>query len=412
MKHARQMSVWGTVLVLAFMAAVGSPAAYGATEQDKQQAIDDGLAWLASTQSTSGAEGYWPRGDSGTLATTASAVLAFIEEGYLPGDGSAYGDGVVQRACNYIFNRATNDTQGMYFNPGAYNRSVYTTGIVAPVVYALGKANPDAVVGMGSGAVAGQTYRQTMQDVSDWFGWGQNNDGGWQYQPNSGSSDNSTAQWGGLTLLYADAWGCTIRDPSNPGWDVKANLNNWVNYIQNATSGGSGYNTPNTYVNVAKTGGLLVELAAIGAPPGDPRVQAALNFINQRWNTLPSGDWYGNLNHPYAMWAVFKALETYSVSTMSNAPGGITIGQDWDPQTSLPGDWFAHYCDYLVNIQNGDGSWNGYSYWTGALATGWYINILNAAGAPPPIIPEPVTAMGLLLGVGCLARYVRRRKSR
>ena len=76
--------------------------AMAATEEAKQLAIDSGLAWLASTQVTSGAEGYWPYAEGGTLATTASVALAFIEEGYVPGGGSIYDD-VITRAVTYIF---------------------------------------------------------------------------------------------------------------------------------------------------------------------------------------------------------------------------------------------------------------------------------------------------------------------
>jgi hypothetical protein len=107
------------------------------------------------------------------------------------------------------------------------------------------------------------------------------------------------------------------------------------------------------------------------------------------------------------MWAVYKALQVYEfVQTygpayderflvglgIPNAPGGFTIGQDWwaPPVTSLPGDWYAHYCELLVTTQNPDGSWTGYDYWTGALAAGWYVNILNAAG----VVNRPPIAVG------------------
>ena len=66
--------------------------AMAATEEAESTAIDNGLAWLAGAQTINGAEGYWPYGNDGTLATTASAALAFIEEGYYPGDGSMYDD--------------------------------------------------------------------------------------------------------------------------------------------------------------------------------------------------------------------------------------------------------------------------------------------------------------------------------
>jgi hypothetical protein len=416
--------------------------AVGATQQQKRAAIDKGLAFLANTQTVVGDEGSWPYSNNGTLAATATVVLAFVEEGYLPGEdviidtGSGpvnYGD-VVGLAVNYIFNRAqsasaygwTNhgeetagylryaedynsngnpsddggNDQAIWFNPGNYDRSIYTTGIVAPTVYALGEIlGRDTVINRGSAVVASLTYKQLMQDIVDWFSWAQvepdrgNFRGGWRYAPNYATSDNSTAQWGALPLLYGQTWG--LGTPAH----VYAELDLWVHHVQNP-NGGSGYTYAYDIVNVAKTGGLLLELAAIGYEVGDPEVDNALAFINSRWNSGPSGTWYGNLDHPYAMWAVYKALEVYGFTEMNdngtsgsyddfligfgifNAPGGITIGQEPAVQVSLAGDWYSHYMDLLVNRQYSNGSWDGYGYWTGALAAGWYINILNApAGA-------------------------------
>lgn len=409
----RKAALYFTLLSLLF-----SGYAMAATEEAKQLAIDSGLAWLASTQVMSGAEGYWPYAEYGTLATTASAALAFIEEGYVPGDGSMYDD-VITRAVTYIFNRATVDSrfgvetavytryaedynndgifdegndEAIFFNPGSSSRRLYTTGIVTPVVYALGEElGINTVVGIGSAAISGKTYAEAMQDLVDWFSWGQvepnrgDYRGGWRYDANYPQSDNSTAQWGSLPMLYAADWGLGV-----PQY-VFFELELWANYIQNA-NGGSGYTTPNNYVNMSKTGGLLLELKTIGADISDPRVAAAVGFISSRWNTSVNNTWYGNFNNAYAMWAVYKGLQVYGLLTYFNcgtqdilvgegipaAPGGFTICSVAAPATSVAGDWYSHYCDYLVNIQNGNGSWSGSSSWTGALATGWYINILNA----------------------------------
>ncbi|HOX25778.1 MAG TPA: FG-GAP-like repeat-containing protein [Candidatus Krumholzibacteria bacterium] len=417
------------LLVLTVMVVISNLPAMAATEQVKRQAIDSGLVWLAVNQTRAGDEGYWPYENTGTLAATAAAALAFIEEGYLPGADVVinevnYGD-VVGYALNYMFNRALVDTrfgveyavyeryaedynndgiygegndQAIYFEPGDSNRRLYTTGICTPVVYALGVAlGRDTVIGRGTAVVENMTYAEAMQDLIDWFSFAQvepnlgNWRGGWRYDANYSSSDNSTAQWGALPLLYGISWGL-----GTPNY-VFAELELWVNYIQNA-NGGSGYSYPWEYVNVSKTGGLLLQMRAIGRPLEHERVQAAINYINSYWNTYPSGTWYGNLNHPYAMWAVYKGLEIYGLTDvimsfnhlvmigtdMPAAPGGFTIGYEQDPSLSLAGDWYSHYSDYLVSIQNANGSWNGYDYWTGYLASAWYINILNAGGNIPP----------------------------
>lgn len=456
------------MIVMAFVGTVNA-----ATQQEIQQAIDDGLDWLASTQTSSGSEGYWSYTSNGTLAATGSAALAFIEEGYLPGTDYIDGDGinrgdVVGKAVNYIFNRATSVSIGpqtyvlpedynddgvsdgngkaMYFYPGNHSRDVYTTGIVAPVIYALGEqTNPNSLVSTtyaGTNAVKDLTYKQAMQEVVDYFSWGQNDDptaaqgrGGWRYYANYPDSDNSTAQWGALPMLYAQSWGLGVPP------DVQTELNTWATYIQYTANpassiyGSSGYSTPTNYNNVSKTGGLLLEFAAIDPTTYDLsnwRVDAALDFIDSRWMDGPSGTWYGNLNHPYAMWATYKALATYgglvwndngtpgdltddflvgNPSMISSAPGSLTIGQDWGTQLSLAGDWYSHYCDYLVSIQNAvNGSWAGYSNWTGALATGWYINILNATGVPEPIIPVPGAFLLGSIGLAFAARKLQRRK--
>jgi len=481
------------IVLMIVMAVAGTVNA--ATQQQIQQAIDDGLAYLANpiNYSSDPDEIWYPYTSDGTLAATASSALAFIEEGYLPNDGSVYG-AQVAKMCNYIFNRAKADplfgiedpgqaysgpgdtqyeryaedynndgvfgndggnNQAIYFDPSNSNRDIYTNGIVAPVIKALGDAlGENTVVGMGSATVSGMTYKEVMRDLVDWFAYGQvepdmgNQRGGWRYTPNYSSSDNSTAQWGALPMLYANSWGLPVPDY------VANELELWTDHIQNPLSpgidwmdGGSGYTNNTEYVNMSKTGGMLLQFAVEGKALGDPDVQAALYFMDSmeqfdHWNqgaTTAYSGWYGgNLGNPYAMWAVYKGLATYgglvwndngtpldptddflvgNPNLISTAPGGITIGQDWGPgttQTSLAGDWYSQYCDFLLNDptygQNANGSWNGYVYWTGALATGWYINILNATGAPEPIIPVPAAVLLGGIGLAVSSWRLRRRK--
>ena len=62
----------------------GSVSARGATETQKQDAIDAGLAYLLSTQQ---ANGRWEYGDDYyDTAATGAALFAFLEEGYTASD--------------------------------------------------------------------------------------------------------------------------------------------------------------------------------------------------------------------------------------------------------------------------------------------------------------------------------------
>ena len=243
---------------------------------------------------------------------------------------------------------------------------MYETGMVVQTIVASNR--PDRVV--TTGQCAGMTYAQVVQDVVDYLAWAQGDAGpgrgGWNYGPNPSYGDNSVAQWPTLALVAAEQWG--INAPQF----VKDELEYWVTYIQHP-GGGSGYSSPYNYVNVAKTGGLLVQFYYLGDGQGTVRAQRAINYINSRWHLGPHGTWYGNKGQPYAMFGVFKGLELMQVHTIPNAPGNT--------ETSA-GDWWGDYAEHLVNSQNSYGYWSGYAYWGPNLATPWYIAILQATVFP------------------------------
>lgn len=380
MKHKVLLLLVSLVLLVGML---GIPV-QAATQLEIDQAIQDGLAWLATQQQLDGSFG------SGVnpVAYTAVAVLAFENEGHFPGGGNTYSS-VVENGLDFIFNYAKifpigpqpagdpdsdGDGNGVSFWDDIINREVYETGIVMQAIVASN--TPDRVV--TTGACSGWIYEDVMVDLVDWAAFAQvdagSGRGGWRYYANYSNSDNSTAQWPVLGLIAAEQWGV------NAPQFVKDELNIWIDYIQNdvdgdVNDGGSGYDSPDNIVNIAKTGGLLVEMYYVGDDKDTPRAQAAINYIDSRWNVPPGSTWNGNKGHSYAMFSVFKGLELMEVANIPSAPAN---------EETLAGDWWGDYCEFIVNAQAADGHWDAYypSYWNSWLSTGWYIVILQATIFP------------------------------
>jgi len=388
--------------------------AQAATEQQKQDAIKNGLQWLAGQQQ---AGGYW-NFSGNERASTAAALLAFTEQYSKPGGwfGNDYKP-VVDNAAKWLLGQTklfaypnqnwwgfTGQGYGFEWYGGDRNRSTYESGLTIPALarYAslpwVGKNTVVPTTGLSY--VDGKTYGQVINLGLDSFIWGQRGPGnqyygGWRYHPQWTDADNSTAQWPVIALLYGQSLtGYTVPN------QTKTALQAWITYIQDPNSGGSGYNHPqggSAPINEAKTGGLLIEIALAG---GGGNQNNALVYLNNNWQNTANSTWDGNFGHPYAMWSIYKGLEVTigldNMTTITNLhpdPGDINNpNHGWN--------WWEDYCDWLVKNQNQNGSWNGYSYWYGPLATAWNINILNATDIPPPVIPLPGGL--LLLGSGLL----------
>lgn len=218
------------------------------------------------------------------------------------------------------------------------------------------------------------TYHQVVQDAVDLISWAQNEQGtgrgGWYYYPNQNTGDNSVSQWPVLALIAAEKWG--IHAPQF----VKDELNFWVNYIQNHDSssplfGGSGYHNPTQWVNIGKTGGLLVQHHYLGDASTTQRVLDALDFINRHWEDSAWG-WDGNKGSAYAMFGVFKGLKLMNIHEIPNAPPN---------QDSAAKDWWGDYAHYIVNTQSAQGYWSAAGV-DHSVTTPWYIMILQATVFP------------------------------
>jgi len=315
---------------------IGSGDEYYTGNETILQAIDDGLAWLASQQNADGS-----LESSYRVGKTAFAVLKWAEHAkrFLdmdPFDPAYNYSSNIVLGLNYMFNHSYNvsigiqpagdpDTNGNGNGIAIYgNYAGYETGIAMQAIEAT--CHPERIVEYGTHA--GWTYYEVMEDCVDWIAWAQGDTGtgrgGWRYSANYGTSDNSVCQWAVLGLWSAESWGINA-----PSWVKTENLI-WLDYSQNA-NGGFGYSGPSgTDVDVTAAG--IIQLNYCGKTIADSDYLNATTWLTNNW---------GDLNQPYAMYAVMKA-------SMTARPSKIThYGTH---------DWGQEYDDYLIAHQNADGS--------------------------------------------------------
>jgi len=384
-----------------------------ATNAQIVNAIDLGMSNLASQQTGGGS---WSYGGYDQAATGA-AVGAFMTQKSLWGSNAAAYQGVVDAGMNYLLNSATVNTVGVRndsYNPcgsgtctGVYwdgnGEATYTTGLVASAIgqYAAGHAGDVATT---SGPLANMTWTQIAQGITNEFAAGQSTAssgdrrGGWRYFPGTQDSDSSTTQWAVLSMIYDQSLGATT-----PAF-VKSELKYWLAAVQDPNGGAHYQPSGGNYfiLDNSDTGSLLVGLKFVGTAKTDPAVQAALAFLNTHWKDLANNDWFGDFGQPYAMLADFKALElTLGLSDNTTITNLLDTSQ---------ANWWQDYNEWLVNNQNGNGSWSGYGNWTGMLATAFDLNIVGGTVIPitPTGTPEPATM--LLLGLGLMGLAGVRRK--
>jgi len=298
----------------------------------------------------------WP-GSGGAVGATGMSLIAFENHGHnLQSPDSDIYKKPVQRGVQYLLDKATkqsigsqtyigdpeandgdsdNDATGVLI--GNNDMYVASVGVLA-LVNSCDETYAKGHVVTTAGDVNGMTLWDVGVDSKDWLVWAQNENGtgrgGWRYGSNSYDSDNSATQWPVLALQEAKSrWNINV----NPL--VVTELNRWLAYSQN-TDGGFGYTAPSEWVNFPKTAAGLIMLNYAGKALADAPVQSTLNYLNNNWSSE-------NLGYMYSMYANYKAMKIWKLSTLGSH------------------SWGTEYDTYLIDNQASNGGWAA-SSWTDA----------------------------------------------
>jgi hypothetical protein len=351
--------------------------ARAATQAQIDQAMTNGLTWLASQQNS---DGSWD-GFFSPVAYTGFAVAKLEERAFELGYASPFDDAYpyqqnVIYGLNYLFNQATTNgmVAGICFTPGSEDTETYCTGI-AMMAIAASRA-PTNIVNVTNSLVSGMTYKAVLQAIVDYFAASQNPDGGWRYYASNEPSDNSNTGFAVMGLRYAESpiYGFKCVIPAT----LKAGLGtNWINAIQDdsegSNDGGSDYTVGSGWVNLLKTGNLLSEMSFVGDDTSIQRVQRALAYIQRHWND--NNEDPGWRPHDYmAMECLMEGFESLGITDIT--VDGTNV------------DWFGEFADAIVASQQNDGSWPEDAYGP-MLSTEWALLVLEKMS--PPCAPLQIT---------------------
>ena len=441
MKRALSLAL-GSIVLSAALTSTAS----AATEAQKLAAILSGLAHLDYIQcKTAGStKGQWSSGGcSGSYADafTGAAVFAFLtQKAKWPANlANQYSTDVVN-GINYLLSTATVTQVSTNSNnvnicpsgtgtcPAVYwnvsGESTYATGFVSGAIATYATAQGPANVATASGPLAGLTWTQICQGITNAYAAAQattansTRNGGWRYSiPSDGDADMSTTQWGAISAGYDESVGATTPATLKPAlqkWLAFDLFNNQACYY-----GSSGCSIGPTH---AENGAWLVSNAYAGSASS---TAGPIGFLNTNWKNTANSTWYGNFGHTYAMWSVYKGLEatigladTTSITNL-NSDCGKAAG-------NLPGsgvcNWWEDYNQFLVtNLATSNGGnpttdggtnqyWPGYNAetgWQDPMSTSVFVAILGAAALPTsitgsPSAPVPVLSKWALVGLGIL----------
>ncbi|MEJ2626940.1 MAG: discoidin domain-containing protein, partial [bacterium] len=328
--------------------------------------IQSGLEWLAAEQCDNGSWGLYQVNDPRKVGRTGLAVLIFenhaVQHGTDPFDPNYTYCNQVKDGLSYIFSQteyvsispqiagnpdSDGDGLGIRFSN---SREMYEPSVAVMAIAA--STHPEHIVNQPDCEVHGHTYIDIVTNIIDYIAFGQNDSdcgnyrGGWGYGANTGRSDNSVAGYVIFGLAYAASPPTFGFGLSIPAF-VKDELNVWIDYVQNDNSGGAGYESPTNDVNVLKTGHLLQQQAFLGDSLNSPRIQQALSYIENNWNTLYIDPDQAELKiKKQAFFTCMKGFEALGLDSIDTDGDGLRDDS-----------WYNEMAVGLISEQKSEGYW-------------------------------------------------------
>jgi hypothetical protein len=334
-------------------------------------AVDRGLAWLASQQRT---DGSFPTFESGQPAVTSLAVMAFLSRGHMPGDGP-YGKRLdraidfvlVQQQTEGLLYGASTDMPITDWNQGShtanYNHAI--AGLMLGEVFGMtddertNKLRPAIEKAI---AFARQMQRRPSPFPLDRYGWRY-----YKYQrlPNKGEADLSVTAW--FIMFY--------RSALNAGFDIPQEyVDDAVKFVRACYVERDGAFVYGPYskdrqISRGTTGAGLLCLTLTGKH--DDRMAQAVG----RWM----------LKHPftsYNRYATKRDRYHYGAYYASQAMFMVG-GEDWK-------QFYPPLAETLIANQDADGSWQPESAENDAMFGKCYTTSLAILALTPPYQLLPI----------------------
>lgn len=318
-----------------------------------QEAIDNGLAYLARQQNEDGSFGAGHH--RGNIAYTSIAGLAFMAGGNQPGRGK-YGH-VVRKALENVLSLEDRNTRGYLHNAHAnIHGPMYGHGFA---MLFLGEAH-----GMVNEPDLRERLRGCLGRAVDLTIKCQNHQGGWRYHPRPDDADISA------TICQIMA----LRSARNAGFTVpKSVADKCIKYVkscQDPVTGGFRYQPQGGPPGFARTAAGIDALYSSGLYESK-ELEQALDYLKtfKPGARNAGGGIFGNLEtqvhyhygHYYAAQAMW-----------------IAGGDYWR-------DWFPAIRNELINTQRPDGSWPSNQF-SPEYATGMSLIILQIPNKYLPIL--------------------------